>query len=46
MKHFYRHPDQFDFRDNLPLFIGLLVVLLLLYLFTRYLKKTEKLVSD
>lgn len=46
MKHFYRHPDRFDFQNNLPVFITLLVVLLLLYLFTRYLKKSKKLVSD
>lgn len=46
MKHFYFHDDQFDFRKNLPVFISLLVLLLLLYLFARYLKKSRKLVSD
>ena len=46
MKHFYFHKDQFDFRKNLPVFISILVLLLLLYLFARYLKKSRKLVSD
>ncbi len=46
MKHFYRHDDRFDFQANLVLFIAILVVLLALYLFTRYLKKSRKLVSD
>ncbi|HRO69373.1 MAG TPA: isoprenylcysteine carboxylmethyltransferase family protein [Chitinophagaceae bacterium] len=46
MKHFYRHDERFDFQANLVLFIIILVVLLALYLFTRYLKKSRKLVSD
>ena len=46
MKHFYRHDDRFDFQANLVLFIVILVVLLALYLVTRYLKKSRKLVSD
>jgi protein-S-isoprenylcysteine O-methyltransferase Ste14 len=46
MKHFYFHDSQFDFRKNLPVFISILVLLLLLYLFARYLKKSRKLVSD
>jgi protein-S-isoprenylcysteine O-methyltransferase Ste14 len=46
MKHFYFHSDQFDFHENLPAFISILVILLLLYLFARYLKKSRKLVSD
>lgn len=46
MKHFYFHKDQFDFRQNLPIFISILVLLLLLYLFARYLKKSKKIVSD
>ena len=46
MKHFYFHPDQFDFHKNLPAFIAILILLLLLYLFARYLKKSRKLVSD
>ncbi len=46
MKHFYRHDERFDFQANLVLFIVILVVLLALYLFTRYLKKSRKLVSD
>ncbi len=46
MRHFYRHDDRFDFQSNLVLFIVILVVLLALYLFTRYLKKSRKLVSD
>ena len=46
MKHFYFHEDQFDFRNNLPIFISILVLLLLLYFFARYLKKSRKLVSD
>lgn len=46
MKHFYNHDERFDFRGNLTLFIIILAVLLVLYLFTRYLKKSRKLVSD
>src|SRR5215831_20027051 len=46
MKHFYFHDDQFDFQKSLPVFISILVVLLLLYLFARYLKKSSRLVSD
>jgi len=46
MKHFYFHNDQFDFHKNLPVFISILVLLLLLYLLARYLKKSKKLASD
>lgn len=46
MKHFYVHDERFDFQASLTLFIIILVVLLALYLFTRYLKKSKKLVSD
>jgi len=46
MKHFYFHDDRFDFKKNLPTFISILILLLLLYLFARYLKKSRKLVSD
>lgn len=46
MKHFYVHDDRFDFKKHLTLFIVLLTVLLLLYLFTRYLKKSKNIVSD
>ena len=46
MKHFYLHDLQFDLQSNIPVFISVLVGLLLLYLFSRYLKKSRKLVSD
>jgi len=46
MKHFYYHDDRFDLQKNLRLFIFLLAGLLLLYLFTRYLKKSKIIVSD
>jgi protein-S-isoprenylcysteine O-methyltransferase Ste14 len=46
MKHFYFHKDQFDLRQDLPIFISILILLLLLYLFARYLKKSKKIVSD
>jgi len=46
MKHFYFHNDQFDFHKNLPVFISILVLLLLLYLLARYLKKSKKLARD
>ena len=46
MKHFYFHDHRFDFKKNLPMFISILVILLLLYLFARYLKKSRILVSD
>jgi len=46
MKHFYFHPTQFDFRKNRVIFITTLAALLIVYLFTRYLKKSKKLTSD
>ena len=46
MKHFYFHEVRFDFQENLPVFIAILILLMLLYLFARYLKKSRKLVSD
>ena len=46
MKHFYFHEEKFDFKKNLPVFISILILLLLLYLFARYLKKSKTLVSD
>jgi len=46
MKHFYFNDEVFDFSDNLPLLAGILVALLCLYLFARYLKKARVLVSD
>lgn len=46
MKHFYYHDDRFDLHLNLPIFISIIVGLMILYLFTRYLKKSGKLVSD
>ncbi len=46
MKHFYFHKEQFDFHKNLPIFISILIALMILYLFARYLKKSKKLVSD
>lgn len=46
MKHFYLHGHQFDFEKNLTVFIAILVGLLILYLFARYLKKSRKLISD
>lgn len=46
MKHFYFHDVQFDFSGNIVVFIAVLVGLLVLYLFARYLKKARILVSD
>lgn len=46
MKHFYFHTAQFNFKENIPVFITLLVLLLVLYLIARYLKKSKILVSD
>ena len=46
MKHFYFHDDMFDFNRALIIFITLLIVLLSLYLFARYLKKSKIMVSD
>jgi protein-S-isoprenylcysteine O-methyltransferase Ste14 len=45
-KHFYNHNDRFDFQKNIKTFIIILVGLFLLYLFTRYLKKSKTLTSD
>ena len=45
-KHFYFNDEIFDFSANLPLLAGILVALLCLYLFARYLKKAKVLVSD
>jgi protein-S-isoprenylcysteine O-methyltransferase Ste14 len=46
MKHFYFHDNRFSLKNNIPVFITILILLLLLYLFARYLKKARKLVSD
>jgi protein-S-isoprenylcysteine O-methyltransferase Ste14 len=46
MKHFYFHKEQFDFQNNLATFIAILILLMILYLFARYLKKSRKLASD
>ena len=46
MKHFYIHEEQFDFSPNIIVFVTLLIALLFLYLFARYLKKSKTLVSD
>ena len=46
MNHFYNYDEQFDLEPNLPFFIGGLIGLLALYLFARYLKKSQKIVSD
>ncbi len=46
MKHFYIHKDRFDFQKYFNLFIIILIFLLVLYLFTRYLKKSNILASD
>jgi protein-S-isoprenylcysteine O-methyltransferase Ste14 len=46
IKHFYFHDDLFDLESNIPVFTTILVLLLLLYLFARYLKKSGKLTSN
>ena len=46
MKHFYKYRGPRDFENYLTSFLIVLVILLIMYLFTRYLKKTRKLVSD
>jgi protein-S-isoprenylcysteine O-methyltransferase Ste14 len=46
MKYFYFHKNAQEFKKNLPVFISLLVLLLFTYLFTRYLKKSKKLVNN
>lgn len=46
MKHYYNHTERFNFKDNITVFITLLVGLLILYLIARYLKKSKILVSD
>jgi len=46
MKHSYFHKERFDFYKNFPTFISILIGLLILYLFARYLKKSKKLASD
>jgi protein-S-isoprenylcysteine O-methyltransferase Ste14 len=46
MKNFYNHDNRFDFQKNTQTFIIILIGLLLLYLFTRYLKKSKTLTSD
>lgn len=45
-KHFYLHDDRFRFRRNVPLFVSILVLLMVLYFVARYLKKSRTLVSD
>jgi protein-S-isoprenylcysteine O-methyltransferase Ste14 len=46
MKHFYFHEDRFDLQKDLPVFISVLILLLILYFIARYLKKSRKIVSD
>ncbi len=46
MKHFYFHSDRYNFASWKWLFVILLISLLFLYLFARYLKKSGKLTSD
>ncbi len=46
MKHFYVHDDRFNLQENLTLFIIILAALLVLYLFTRYMKKSKIIASD
>lgn len=46
MKHFYVHDYRFNLQENLTLFIIILAALLVLYLFTRYMKKSKIIVSD
>ena len=47
MKHFYFHNNILNLNDyHLPAFITILIILLALYLFTRYLKKSKIIVSD
>ena len=46
IKHFYNHKEQFGLSPNLMTFVTILFVLLFLYLFARYLKKSGTLVSD
>ena len=46
MKHFYVHNERFNLDKNLTLFVVILVALLALYLFTRYMKKAKIIVSD
>src|SRR4029079_182887 len=41
MKHFYVHDERFNLDKNLTLFVVILVALLALYLFTRYMKKAK-----
>jgi len=45
-KHFYIHRERFDFEKSRPVFMIALVLLFALYLITRYLKKSRKIVSD
>jgi protein-S-isoprenylcysteine O-methyltransferase Ste14 len=46
IKHFYFHDDRFDLQSNIQVFIIILTLLLLLYSFARYLKKSGKLTSN
>jgi protein-S-isoprenylcysteine O-methyltransferase Ste14 len=46
MKHFYLHDDRFSLHKHLTLFIIILASLLVLYLFTRYMKKSRIITSD
>jgi protein-S-isoprenylcysteine O-methyltransferase Ste14 len=46
MKHVYRHDVQFDLSPNLTFFIAWLIMLLILYLFARYLKKSKTLAGN
>ena len=42
MKHFWHHHDATAFQKALPVFISVLILLLLSYLFVRYMKKSKR----
>ena len=46
MKHYWQHHDGTTFRKAIPVFIGILVFLLICYLFIRYMKKSRRWTAD
>lgn len=46
VKHYWQHHDETTFQKSIPVFLGILVVLLICYLFIRYMKKSKHWTSD
>lgn len=46
MKHYWQHHDEATFQKAIPVFLGILLLLLVCYLFIRYMKKSGHWTAD